>query len=347
VKKQIFAINVLIILILLFFTGCLDEPTVKPKVRILYVDILGGKEFTNIQKAINYATDGDTIEVSPGDYFEYLHIDKSIKLKGSKDTIINPRNVSENKNSIIYISANNCTIQGFSIRNNEFWEDIIGIFINSSGNKIIGNTITRFEYGIYLKDEVRNGKIFTGINISNNEVLNCTYGIYLRANAEDNMIYNNDIIDNLEGINLYYCINNSVVGNYVHSNNEYGIYININSDGNIVTRNICTDNKYGIRFKGVSNNEIYLNRLERNELGLYSCCGSSFNTIYKNTCINNEKHASDSFYNSWDNGKTGNYWDDYIANSPNATKVGNIWSIPYNISDGNNQDEFPLVNPTI
>ena len=346
-KKQIFALTVVIILLVVSLTGCLDEPTEKPKGMILYVDAAGGKEFISIQKAINNASDGDTIEVSAGNYFEYLFVNKSVTLKGSKDAIINPRNVSENKDSVIFISADNCTIQGFTIRNNEFWDDIIGIFINSSGDKIIGNTITRFEYGIYLKGEVNNGHTYTDINISTNEVSNCSYGIYLRANSERNIIYNNDVIDNVEGINLYYCINNTVVGNNVHSNTVYGIYININSDGNIVTRNVCTENKYGIRFKGVSYNEIYLNRLERNELGLYSCCGSSFNRVYKNTCIDNEKHASDAFYNSWDNGAVGNYWDDYIANYQNATKIGNQWSIPYNISDGDNQDEYPLVNPTI
>jgi len=347
VKKQIFALSVVLILLVVSFSGCLDETVKKQKGRTIYVDVSGGKNFTSIQKAINNATDGDTIIVSPGDYFEYLYVDKSVNLKGSKNTIIYPKNLTENKKSVVYINSENCTINGFTIRNNNFDEEFIGIFINSSGNRINGNTITRFEYGIYLKDVTNNGHTYVGNNISNNEVSNCTYGIYLYANAEKNIIYKNDIIDNLEGINLYYCINTSVTGNYVHSNTVYGIYININSDGNIISRNVCTDNRYGIRFKGVSFNEIYLNRLERNELGLYSCCGSSNNIVYKNTCIDNEKHASDSFYNKWDNGKTGNYWDDYIANYPNATKSGNHWSIPYDIPDGNNLDEYPLVSPPI
>jgi len=348
-KKQVFALIVLQILLIVSFTGCMDTPSDKQQGRIHYVDSLGGKEYTSIQKAINNASDGDTIEVSAGNYFEYLVVNKTVKLKGIDGATINPRNVSENKNSLIFISADNCTIEGFNIRNNEFWDDIIGIYINSSGNKIKNNVITRFEYGIYLKDDVSHGskKIYTKINISNNEVSNCTYGIYLYAKSERNTIYKNDVNDNLEGINLYYGTNNTIYGNYVNSNTVYGIYININSDSNFVTRNVCSENRYGIRFKGVSYNEIYLNRLEGNELGLYSCCGSSFNRIYKNTCIDNEKHASDGFYNSWDNGKDGNYWDDYIANYPNATKSGKYWNTPYNILDGDNMDEHPLVNPTI
>lgn len=334
-------------MLIVTFSGCLDGPAEKPQQKVLYVDVSGGKDYTSIQEAIDNSSDGDSIIVSDGDYFENIHIDKSVKLKGSKGTILHPKNVSENKNSIIFISSDNCTLEGFTIRNVKFLDDVIGVYMNSSGNKITGNKITWFEYGIYLKDDPNKGRIYKNINISNNEVSNCTYGIYVRADSMDNIIYNNDVIDNLEGINLYYFINNSVIGNYLHSNTVYGIYININSDGNIVTRNVCTENRYGIRFKGVSYNEIFLNRLERNEMGLYSCCGSSFNTIYKNTCIDNEKHASDGFYNSWDDGTTGNYWDDYIANYPNATMVGNYWDTPYNISDGDNQDLHPLVNPTI
>jgi len=308
----------------------------------LYVGGTGEGNYTKIQDAIDNASDGDTVFVYNSTYFENLFLEKSICLVGEdrNNTIIYPRNLSEN--SIIYIAANNCTIDGFSIRNEDFQEDSIGIFINSSGNKINGNIITRSKHGIYLKDITNNGHTYVGNNISNNEISNCTYGIYLYANAEKNVIYNNDIIDNLEGIDLYYCVNTSVIGNYVYSNTVYGIYISINSDGNIILRNVCIENRYGIRFKGVNFNEIYLNRLERNELGLYSCCGSSNNIIYKNTCIDNEKHASDAFLNKWDNGIIGNYWDDYNGTDNDGDGIGDT---PYPIPNGNNEDRYPLMEP--
>ena len=63
--------------------------------------------------------------------------------------------------------------------------------------------------------------------------------------------------------------------------------------------------------------------------------------------INNENHSSDGFYNSWDNGEFGNYWDDYVEAYPVATKVGDHWSIPYDIPKGSNKDNFPLVSPPI
>ena len=203
-----------------------------------------------------------------------------------------------------------------------------------------------FKYGIYIKDDV-NENVFTKNNISDNVISNCTYGIYVYSYAENNTIYNNDLIDNIDGMYLHYFINNSILNNYVHSNTGYGIYIGSYSDGNIVSRNVCTNNRYGIRFKGVSFNEIFMNKLENNEIGLYSCCGSNDNILYYNTLINNAKQASDGFTNSWDNGIVGNYWDDYIAIHPNATHTNGCWSIPYDVPDGSNKDNFPLINPYI
>ena len=347
-KKQTIAIAALIIIVLSASSVILfDGGSYKVKSRVIHVDSLGGSDYVKIQEAIDDAKKGDTIDISPGEYFETLLIDKSVIIKGHDGTIIHPRNASENQNSLIYISAENCTIENLTLENSQYYKNLMGININSSDTIIKGNKISKFEYGIYLKDEVRNGHVYTGIEIAENEVSNNSYGIYLYANAENNIIEQNDVIDNIDGITVYYFLNNTIRNNFVFSNSQYGIYLNINSDANVVNNNICTENRYGIRFKGVSYNEIFLNRLERNELGLYSCCGSSFNTIYKNTCIDNEKHASDGFYNSWDNGVDGNYWDDYIPKYQNATKLDGHWSVPYNISDGDNLDNFPLVNPTI
>jgi len=346
-KRQILATTIILILLTISFTGCLDETTEKIEGKILYVDSLGGSDFIKIQDAIDSADEDETIDIAPGEYFECINIYKTVKIKGHEGAIIHPRNASENDDSLILISSENCTVEGLTLENSEYYENLKGIDINSSFVTVKGNMISKFQYGIYLRDEVGNGHIYKELKISENEVSNNSYGIYIYANSEGNIIDNNDVIDNIDGITLYYFLNNTVQNNYVFSNSQYGIYFNIKSDGNVVRNNVCIENRYGIRFKGVSDNKIFLNRIERNELGLYSCCGSSFNTIYKNTCIDNEKHASDGFYNSWDNGKDGNYWDDYIPKHPNATKSGGHWSIPYNISDGDNLDNHPMVNPTV
>ncbi len=345
----------LVLVIILLFTGTFAIPSLggagveknsNPPMsggNTLFVGGSGPGNYTKIQDAIDNASEGDTIFVYTGTYFENILLWKSVNLIGEnrKNTIIFPRNVELNENSTIYISVDNCSINGFTINNNNFETDVIGIFIHSSGNMIFDNSILRFKYGVYLKDE-NFEHVFTGNNISRNEISNCTSGIYLRANAEYNTINRNYIIDNLEGIIIYYCENNTIQNNFVHSNTVYGIYININSDGNIVSRNICSENRYGIRFKAVSYNEIFLNRLEKNELGLYSCCGSHHNILYFNSLIDNEKNASDGFYNFWDNGIVGNYWEDYNGTDNDGDGIGDT---PYPIPDGNNVDRYPLMEP--
>ena len=345
-KKQMFALLVTLLLLVIAFIGCLEGSNNKSNGRTIYVDLSGGKDFKSIQDAINNASNGDTIVVSEGIYYEFLYIDKSVNLRGFKYTIISPRNVALNENSIICINADNCSINGLTLIDNDFEIYTIGININSSNNMIEGNSLFKLNHGIYIKGNV-NGYVFTGNNISNNVISNCSYGIFIYGYAKNNTIFNNDLIDNTNGIYLQYFINNSILENYAYSNTAYGIYIGSRSDGNIVSRNVCNNNMYGIRFKGVSFNEIFLNRLENNEIGLYSCCGSTDNTIYKNTLINNAKHASDGFTNSWDNGIVGNYWEDYIVIYPNATQIDHIWNTPYAIPDGNNKDNYPLINPPI
>ena len=345
-NKKMFALVVFLLLLVVTFIVTLGG-FLNLQGRKIYVDISGKRDFISIQDAINYSNDGDTIFVSDGSYYEHLFINKSISLKGSKNTKIYPVNTSLNENSIIYIAADNCLIEGFKMNNKDSLSNLICIYVYSSKNKINNNIISKYEFGIYLKDEVNNGNVYTGNNFSNNKISNCNYGIYIRANANNNVIFNNELVDNTDGMNLYYSVNNSIIGNLAHSNTLYGIFLNLYSDGNKVIRNVCTENRYGIRFKSVSYNEIFLNRLENNVYGLYSCCGACDNIIYKNTFIDNKWNASDSFVNSWDNGVEGNYWEEYTKLYPNATKVGNHWSVPYDIQGGDNNDNYPLVNPPV
>jgi len=322
-----------------------DKKKIRPifEGNILYVGGSGPGNYTKIQDAVDNATDGDTVFVYTGTYFESILLWKSISLVGENRqyTIIFPRDVESNENSTIYISADNCSINGFTINNNIFQIDVIGISLFSSGNMIFDNSILRFKYGIYLLDD-NFEKIYTRNKILSNEVSNCTFGIYLRGTALNNTIKKNYLIDNMEGINLYYCVNNTITNNYVFSNTVYGIYININSDGNIISRNICSENRYGIRFKGVNYNEIFLNRVERNVMGFYSCCGSAYNYLYLNTAIDNEMQASDGYYNFWDNGVFGNYWSDYNGTDSDGDGIGDT---PYLIPMGDNIDNYPLMEP--
>lgn len=348
-KKRFLTLIINLIVLLVFFSGCNENPSNNSnQTRTLFVDDDPGKDFTSIQSAINAAKAGDTIFVYNGSYDESLFINKSITLVGSgaKGTFILPKNVFSNNNCTIFISSDNCTIKDFDISFEGEKSDNNGIAICSSNNTILNNTFSNFKYGIYFKSSSLD-LILNGNNVSYNRISDCSYGIYGDSEIKNNVFFNNSIKYNQNGIEFHSAVNNSIIANEIVSNTMYGIFISSESDGNIISYNYLKDNYYGIRFKGVSYNEIYANKIVECDVGLYSCCGSSSNILYYNSLIKNTKQAADAFSDFWDNGKYGNYWDDYTEIYPNATNVDGVWDIPYNILDGKNKDNFPLLNPVV
>jgi parallel beta-helix repeat protein len=78
---------------------------------------------------------------------------------------------------------------------------------------------------------------------------------------------------------------------------------------------------------------------------------SSYNQFYHNNFMNNTIHVScysNTINNLWDNGVTGNYWDDYRFLYPYAQIVPSTgtWDTPYMVNvSGNNVDNHPWVYP--
>lgn len=343
--QKFFTILLSLIFLFIFFSGCNENILNKP--RTLYVDDDPGKDFTSIKSAINAANPGDTIFVYDGFYDEALFINKSINLVGlsAANTFILPKNVKSNNNCTIFINADNCTVKDFDISFEGTKSENIGIKIYSSNNSILNNTFSNFKYGIYFFNDFSN--IIYGNNISYNYITDCSFGMYDYTDMENNIIFNNSIKNNYNGIEFHSAFNNTIARNEVSFNSMYGIFISGDSDGNIISYNYIKDNYYGIRIKGVSYNQIFANKIVENEIGLYPCCGARDNILYYNSLINNTKQAADSFSNYWDNGEFGNYWNDYLQRYPNATQLNGVWDTPYNILEGFNKDNFPLVNPFI
>ena len=60
-----YLVQKIILLFIILFIGCLYSAT-------YYIDINGTMEYTSIQEAINNASDGDSLIVYPGVYFENI-----------------------------------------------------------------------------------------------------------------------------------------------------------------------------------------------------------------------------------------------------------------------------------
>ena len=256
---------------------------------ILYVGGDGSGNYSTIKDAIDAASDGDTVFVynysSP--YYENIIIDKSINLTGEDryTTVIDGGNLGD----VVKVDRNWVIISGFTIQNSG--DNDRGIYISSNHS-----------------------------NICNNIILNTGIGIDLRF-SDNNIISNNNIItNNKDGIYVYKSDKNTITDNIINSNNRTGILLR-GSNYNTISGNTIDSNKYlgifitaGIivttlvkipsQFNIIEGNHIISN----NGVGIY-VLESGFNTIIKNTFLDNELDAfikNALFHrNRWKQ----NYWD--------------------------------------
>ena len=205
----------------------------------LYVGGTGPNNYTTIQSAINDASEGDTVFVydDSSPYNESVYVEKIIDLIGEdrNTTVIEGDGI----NSVVYISVDSVTVEGFTITGCTF-----GIIIVADGNaNIYGNIITGNSWGLFIEDTHEN---FISYNIitSNDRI-----GILLRAGCENNIISNNIISYNRDGIiqeglhqfwhpNKHFT-NTHIVNNEITNNNR-GVIVGTN--GNVVSDNNFIDN---------------------------------------------------------------------------------------------------------
>lgn len=231
----------------------------------------------------------------------------------------------------ITINANNNTIENNTISSNTY-----GIALNQSsqGTTVLYNNISQNTYGVYLSSSSEKNIIESNIFFKNDK------GIYM-TRSHDNVVMMNTISSGDYGISLVTSVNNTLSENDIVSNNQYGIFIESESRNNIIQFNSISLNSLGIRIKGAFLNTFTKNIIEHNTKGVLTCCGSYYNTIYKNIFINNtDWNAENNNLNYWDHKGFGNFWDNYTGVDSNDDGRGDT---PYTFSYGGT-DNYPLIN---
>ena len=311
-------------------------------------------DYPTISAAVGNASQGDTIFVKSGVYYENPPITKSISLtaEDDKSTIVvgtggEPRGV----NSVFTILAPNVKISGFTITSLNYSSSTLyatGINVGGDNCTITGNNIYNTYYGIFasvqsqtfisknsitatLKDGIR----FCGGSLNtiseNNIVGNAQSGIAIEGYS--NTISRNNISNNGRGVGLgsSYSL---VFGNNITGHVGSGVYLA--GSNNVISANYLSSNDYGtyftFYFAAPSNNKFYHNNFMSNDYNVYF--SSSPNTQF------------------WDSGYPtgGNYWDDYngadvkTGAAQSTDGADGIIDESYTIA-ANNTDEYPLAAP--
>jgi parallel beta-helix repeat protein len=205
-----------------------------PTDNTLYVGGSGPGNYTEIQDAIDNASDGDTVFVFSGIYPANIIVNKSIKIIGEnrESTII-----QEGHNGVT-INANEVTLTGFTIRKNGGYWNQCGIYVSSSNS-----------------------------NISDNNVIDNWNGIFLEFSSYL-IIHNNKISDNRwHGFRMEYSSNSDITRNYISNNHGFGIYLWESSKSNIIENTIKQNFWDGINLGDYcENNVLFHNNLIDNNL---------------------------------------------------------------------------------
>ncbi len=247
----------------------------------LYVGGSGPGNYTNIQAAIDAATDGDTVfvydESSP--YLENIYIYKTINLIGEDWNTTEIYNDWED-NYIIEISADFVKINGFTFNCDGYDDyDWGGIIIESSNNNITGNILKGYfeeGTGIKITKFSNNNTILKNLFTKNQD------GLYIQG-VGNNTIKNNIFSDNSYfGIELEQSYNNIIVNNTFSSNSYFGIEVS-NSNNNYIYNNEFLTNEHDLSLRKSHNNAIFDNLFNKTD-----CCvclalrESNYNTITGN-----------------------------------------------------------------
>ena len=256
----------------------------------LYVGGSGPGNYSKIQDAIDNASDGDTIFVYRGQYYEFLIIEKTITLRGEdqNQTIID---IDPPGGTVIQvINAPNVTIDGFSFQNHPTIFDTGGIWADHCPGLTIRNISDSWhhvaDYGfrllssnhstitrtfLYYKTEsaidIQNS---SDVTISENRIIGSigymvySCGISLRDSQEITITNNTIAKCILYGISLRDSHKSSLVGNSIQNNNASGIYL-LQSNNNIISHNEISSNvNKGIFIENSKNNNIFENNIYNN-----------------------------------------------------------------------------------
>jgi len=144
---------------------------------------------TPIQDAIDNASAGNIICVMNGTYFENVVVNKSVTLKGIDNPVVD----ANGSGSVIILSADRITLEGFNVTNAGDFAGDAGIKVLSCSNSISGNTAINNYLDIFLYYSSNNTVTDNNVSVEGyspllNSSINNRYDIY-NSSSNDTIIH--------------------------------------------------------------------------------------------------------------------------------------------------------------
>jgi parallel beta-helix repeat protein len=290
--------------------------------------IIVPNDYPMIQEAINAASDGDTVFVRNGTYYENVVVNKTVELVG--ENMVGTFIDGSYTGVVVNATRDGISISGFTIRKS-------GTVWNIGGPP--------YGAGIYMSD-------VTNCSVVGNKFTDDAAAIQLEFGADGNVIANNTMTSVSLGWGTFDASMNSFIDNNVTSNGR-GLGLNVNSDNNVISGNRIAAPEWVIALHACHYNNITENYVANGQIGIY-LPDSSYNRVYHNHIVNNIQQVSlqgfPSHTNYWNDGypSGGNYWSDYngkdLYRDPYQNETGSdgIGDTAY-VFDANNKDLYPLM----
>lgn len=152
------------------------------------------------------------------------------------------------------------------------------------------------------------------------------------AFADSNTLLSNNVEGFCAGYNYQNCSNNVIAGNKIISTTRSWLGVELGSGffNNTFSANTVSGFSQGIGYFAGPENLLSYHQYPNN------------NSFYQNNIFDNffNNIVYFSLSNPWDNGKVGNYYDNYNGSDTNNDGIGDT---PY-VINGNNVDHYPLMS---
>ena len=185
----------------------------------LYVGDGEPGSYATIQEAVDAANPGDTVYVTPGEYFEHLDVDKALNLLGLEPAAVDGGGAG----TILTLRASDILVSGLTfangdegirvapdygerlenveVRGNVLVDNVRGLYLYRSwgwlsASTVADNLIQDNSWGISTAGSTYYAGTLSDITFAGNTIVDNVTGMSLGQRATSNRVYNNNFIDN-------------------------------------------------------------------------------------------------------------------------------------------------------